>query len=421
MSSPAISAEHLQDVFDAIPVAVLVFDRDLTMVHANPAYLAAVGMGLHQIAGQKIFDVFPDDPSSTGPSQSSALRTVMMGAIEHGRTQELRAYPYDIPNGLGGFDRRLWNVTEVPIKGPDGRTRLVVHHTEDVTELIDARAAKLLADTISEELQEQVDEQQAALQSRALELQRVNRQLADALRHDRSISETLQAALLSELPQIDHLRLRAGYRPAAEQVGGDWYDVVDLPSATTIVIGDVVGHDTRAAATMGQLKSMLRVLAWKDDSSPGAVLSRLDVALVGLHLDYVASALVARVARSSTGELTMTWSSAGHPPPLLVHPDGAVEVLDSEPGVMLGIDHRVARADAVATVPPGALVLLYTDGLVESRGTDLDAGIARLVETAARRRRENPGIEGFIDSVVNAMVGEAAEDDIAVLLVENPV
>jgi PAS domain S-box-containing protein len=422
VTSLGIDADRLAAVFDATPVALLVFDRDLTMVHANPAYLRAVGKRLDEIAGHFVFDVFPDDPSSAGPSQASALRTVMMGAVELGQTQMLREFPYDIPNSTGGFDRRLWNVVEVPVVGADGRTELVVHYTEDVTELADARAARLQADTISEGLQVRVDEVQEALHARAAELERVNQQLAEALDHDRSIAETLQEALLSELPVIDHLRLWASYRPAADQVGGDWYDVIRLPEVTTIVIGDVVGHDTRAAAAMGQLKSMLRVLTWIDGASPAAMLSRLDLALVGLDLDLVASALVASVTRSEDevgGALSVAWSSAGHPPPLLIGPDGDVAPLAVEPDVLLGVEHRSGRVDTTTRLEPGAQVLLYTDGLVERRDEHLDTGVQRLVDTVARIHGE--GRTDLVEAVIDAMVGEAAEDDIAVLLVQNPV
>ena len=423
MSGTAISPDRLADVFDATPVALLVFDRDLTMVHANPAYLRAVGMELEEIAGKYVFDVFGDDPEAVGPSQSAALKNVMMGAVEHGNTQMLREYPYDIPNANGGFDRRLWNVIEVPVPGPDGRADLVVHYTEDVTELVDARAARVLADTISEGLQNQVDEAQEALAARAAELERVNSQLAEALDHDRSIAETLQAALLSEVPSLEHLRLQASYRPAVDQVGGDWYDVIDLPTATTIVIGDVLGHDTRAAASMGQLKSMLRVLTWMEDSSPANVLGRLDLAVLGLHLDVMASALVARVTRvpeESPGMLAMSWSSAGHPPPLLIHPAGEVEVVEIGAGLLLGVQHRVGRTDTFTLLEPGAQVLLYTDGLVERRGETLDDGLARLVATVGDCLREGVGPDDLTEAVIDRMVGAAADDDIAVLLVANP-
>jgi serine phosphatase RsbU (regulator of sigma subunit) len=375
-------------------------------------------MDLEDIAGKAIFDVFPDDPAS--PGQARDLRKVITGAIDLGVTQRLVEYPYDIPNKLGGFDRRLWNVIEVPIADEHGRTELVVHYTEDVTELVDARSARELADSISLGLQERVDQVQGDLRDRALELERVNRQLAEALAHDRSIAETLQAALLTELPEVDGLGFLADYRPAADQVGGDWYDVLDLEDSTTVVIGDVVGHDTRAAAAMGQLKSMLRVLAWKDDSSPGAVLDRLDRALVGLHVDTVASALVARLDRGDDGSSTMTWSSAGHPPPLLVHPDGRVEVLAMEPGVLVGVHHDEARRDTTTTLVPGAMVVLYTDGLVERRDQPLDRGIDRLAETLAQCLRDGVAREHLTETVIDRMVGVAAEDDIAVLVVENP-
>ena len=423
MTRPAISPDRLADVFDATPVALLVFDRDLVMVHANPAYCRAVGMRLEDLAGRYVFDVFGDDPDSPGPSQASALKNVMMGAVEHGNTQTLTEYPYDIPNGRGGFDRRLWNVVEVPVLGPDGRTELVVHYTEDVTELVDTRAARVLADTISEGLQAQVEEAQDALAVRATELERLNRQLAEALDHDRSIAETLQAALLSELPVVEHLRLQAGYRPAVDQVGGDWYDVIDLPTATTIVIGDVLGHDTQAAASMGQLKSMLRVLTWMEDTSPANVLGRLDLAVLGLRLDVIASALVARVTTlpdEAPNMLAMSWSSAGHPPPLLIHPPGMVEVVELQTGLLLGVQHRVGRTDTVTLLEPGARVLLFTDGLVERRDETLDEGLARLVATVDECVRDGVAHDELTETLIDRMVGAAADDDIAVLLVENP-
>ncbi len=422
MPGPRITPERLAAVFDATPVALLVFDRDLTMVHANPAYLRAVDMDLEDIAGRNVFDVFVDDPDSPGPSQARALRAVMDNAVALGRTQQLTAYPYDIPNGRGGFDRRLWNVTEVPVMGPDGRVELVVHYTEDVTELVDARAAKIMADTISEDLQEQVDEAQEALRLRAAELERLNRQLAQALDHDRSIAETLQKALLSDLPVLDHLRLRAAYRPAADQVGGDWYDVIDLPRSTTIVIGDVLGHDTSAAAAMGQLKSMLRVLTWLDGQSPAGVLAELDLALVGLGPSVMASALVARVSREggSGGPLRLTWSSAGHLPPLLIRPDGVVETLEVANDLLLGVDHSVGRTDTTTVLEPGAKVLLYTDGLLERRGEVIDDGLERLLRTVTRCQRDEARRPNLIESVITSMVGDASEDDVAVLLVENP-
>jgi PAS domain S-box-containing protein len=412
-----MAADRLVAVFDAAPVALLVFDRELVMVHANPAYLAAVGRTLEEIAGQRIFDVFPDDPSN--PGQARALRNVMLGAIEHGHTQRLTEYPYDIPNAGGGFDRRLWNVTEVPIPGPDGRTELVVHYTEDVTEMVDQRAALTLADTIADGLREQVDDAQVALRARAAELEVVNRQLAEALDHDRSIAETLQAALLTDLPRIDDLRLQASYRPAVDQVGGDWYDVIGLPDSTTVVIGDVVGHDTRAAAAMGQLKSMLRVLTWLDGGSPADLLGRLDLALRGLGLDIVASALVATVSKDGEGSLQVTWSSAGHPAPLLIGPDGSVEPLALESDLLLGVDHQVDRRDTTTVLEPGASVLLFTDGLVERRDQSLDHGTGRLVEAVSRTHDEGVDHPHHTQVVIDRMVGEAAEDDIAVLLVSN--
>jgi serine phosphatase RsbU (regulator of sigma subunit) len=189
------------------------------------------------------------------------------------------------------------------------------------------------------------------------------------------------------------------------------------------VIGDVIGHDTRAAAQMGQLKSMLRVLTWMEDSSPASVLRRLDLAVLGLGLDVMATALVARLTRvpeEPDSVMALSWSSAGHPPPLLLHPSGEIEVIGVAGDMMLGVEHRVGRTDTHALLAPGARALLYTDGLVERRGESVDEGIARLVATLAECLRDGVDHAKLPEAVIDRMVGLAAEDDVAVLLVENP-
>ena len=202
----------------------------------------------------------------------------------------------------------------------------------------------------------------------------------------RRLAEGLQRSLLTAPPQPDHAEIVVRYRPAMEvaEVGGDWYDAFLQPSgATVLVIGDVVGHDTAAAAAMGQLRGMLRGIAYRDGPGPAAVLGELDAAIQGLGMGTMATAAIARVEQTpderAAGLTRLRWSNAGHPPPLLLHVDGRVEELAHERAeLMLGVDATARRTDAVVTVRRGATLLLYTDGLVEGRDLPLDDGIARL-------------------------------------------
>src|ERR671929_1330590 len=153
-------------------------------------------------------------------------------------------------------------------------------------------------------------------------------------------------------------------------VGGDWYDAFQQPDgATLLVIGDVVGHNVDAAAAMGQIRSILRGIAYDRPESPAQVLSRVDGVLTGLGVGSLATALVARIEQSpeqaAAGVRTLRWSSAGHLPPLLVRPDAAVETLTTPPERLLGAESSCTRSDHELVLSAGDTVVLYTDGLVE--------------------------------------------------------
>lgn len=231
------------------------------------------------------------------------------------------------------------------------------------------------------------------------------------------MSETLQRSLLTEPPQPDDLQIAVRYRPAAEeaQVGGDWYDAfVTSAGATTLVIGDVAGHDRDAAATMGQLRNLLRGIAYTISEPPAAVLSAVDRALRDLAVNSLATAVVASVHDAEAPdapERRLVWSSAGHPPPVLLLPDGRAELLTSEPDLLLGLDADAERHDHAVDLPPGATVLLFTDGLVERRGASLDDGLAWLQRAVAAAAGQD--LEALCDGLL-AQVGER-EDDIALL------
>ncbi|WP_138732639.1 SpoIIE family protein phosphatase [Modestobacter excelsi] len=234
---------------------------------------------------------------------------------------------------------------------------------------------------------------------------------------------TLQRSLLSEPPDPDHLHFAVRYVPAARdsQVGGDWYDVFQQPDgATVLVIGDVVGHDTEAAACMGQLRGLLRGITYDSADSPAGVLTRLDRAIDGLQLATMASVLVARLEQTdqerAAGVTRLRWSNAGHLPPVIAGPDGTVSVLDSpRPDLLLGVDAGAARQDHVLTLPRGATALLYTDGLVERRDQLFDDGIEQL-RTELGALWQEP-VDRLVDQLLARLVPGGAEDDVALVAV----
>lgn len=239
----------------------------------------------------------------------------------------------------------------------------------------------------------------------------------------RSLAEGLQRSLLTEPPEPDHCQIVVRYVPAAElaSVGGDWFDSFLQPDGTTtLVIGDVVGHDTAAAAAMGQLRGLLRGIAWYSGAGPAEVLTGLDAAMEGLLVETTATAVVARLEQTedelARGVTRLRWSNAGHPPPMVLLPDGTVSALTGlEADLLLGIDPGTPRVETQVVLDRGATVLLYTDGLVERRGQGLDDGLALLRSTLA----ELAGLplDELCDALLTRMLPDHAEDDVALVAV----
>lgn len=251
----------------------------------------------------------------------------------------------------------------------------------------------------------------------------------NALAYDqeRALSLRLQQSLLPGLlPRPRHLQITSRYQPAAsaQLVGGDWYDAyLDAQGATALVIGDVAGHDIDAAAAMGQLRTMLRMAGHGGDRPPSRVLATVDAATRTFGMSVFATALLAHLSpvgddRSGV-RFAVTWSSAGHPPPLVMSRSGTVALLPDRPGRALGLDlHErdtaAARADHQLELGPGDTLLLYTDGLVERRDEDLDSGFDRLREAVAAVR--DLPLEVLCDAVLTAMRPDGS-DDIALIAV----
>lgn len=238
------------------------------------------------------------------------------------------------------------------------------------------------------------------------------------------LAESLQQALLTPPPAPSDLHVVTRYRPAGHhaQIGGDWYDAFTQPDgATMLVIGDVVGHDSSAAAKMGQLRGVLRTLAYDADrreqpDTPATILARLDRVSRGLAVDTLATAVLARIEPPVSGQgRVMRWSNAGHPPPVLVRPDGTIDVLATDPELLLGFDPATARRDHVVELPDDATLVLYTDGLIERRTTTLDDSVDVLRDALADLAGCDP--DELCDTLLARLAPEAGDDDIALVAV----
>ncbi|GHD30791.1 SpoIIE family protein phosphatase [Streptomyces galbus] len=229
-----------------------------------------------------------------------------------------------------------------------------------------------------------------------------------------SSAEQLQRALLPTLPRCDRLELAARYLPSRStaEVGGDWYDAFLLPGGeTALVVGDVAGHDLKAAVAMSALRNMLRGIAVDRQEPPGDVLRRLDLASHTLDQRSTATCVYALV-RLDGGATVLHHSSAGHLPPLLITPAGQARYLDGGRGVLIGMDPDLPRPSACEPLPPGSTLLLFTDGLIERRGESLTDAMTRLGRHAAAHAGDP--LEVFCDELVIAF-GADTTDDIALL------
>jgi serine phosphatase RsbU (regulator of sigma subunit) len=246
-------------------------------------------------------------------------------------------------------------------------------------------------------------------------------------------SRQMQQALLTELPEVGGLELAAVYRPAAETdlVGGDWYDAYPLSSAldggdisgsparVAVSVGDITGHDLHAATLMGQVRSMLRQA---DLDHPGQGPTRVVTAMEHANraLDIGASGTLVHAhlrplppgdPDGGAGAWELTWTNAGHPPPLLLTPDGAVHRLDEHDILFHPALGEPERTEHVRVLPAGTVLLLYTDGLVEDRGNDIYAAVDRT--SALLAARAGRPLHQMLAEVAQKIAGPSPADDIA--------
>ncbi|SCF28806.1 PAS fold-containing protein [Micromonospora mirobrigensis] len=572
-------------LFRSTPTPYLVLSPDLTIVEVNEAYLWATGRTRAELLGRHVFDAFPGNPDSSDASGVPNLRASLIRARDTGRADTMALQRYDIPDGAGGFLTRHWSPMNVPVRDEAGRTVLLVHRVEDVTDFVRERDRSRADRARGEDLRRRMEEAELDLYARARELRaalesqgvatrqlttlvelagqlagcetvaaltevvidrglaalgadggavgvrdqgRIRLTLTDSLggrtreryadlpldgplpactaaRRDevvllpdrattlawsdemadvlddtglrrwvalplrvgdrllgsltvgwrddapfrprevellgafaaqcaqtldririhqaqRRTSETLQRSLLTEPPPTAGLTVAVRYHPAAEheQVGGDWYDAFPASDgAATLVIGDVTGHDRRALAAMAQIRNTLRGVAYLMGAPPAGSLAALERVLAGLKVEALASTVLVHLwAPGQVGgdprRARLVWCNAGHPPPVLIGPDGAARLLSRPVDPMVGLGIGRSRRDHQLLLDPGSTLVLYTDGLVERRHEVLDEGLERL--RAAAARLHHLPVEEFGDALL-AELADVPSDDIALLAV----
>ncbi|MFJ9030442.1 PP2C family protein-serine/threonine phosphatase [Streptomyces sp. NPDC102274] len=233
-------------------------------------------------------------------------------------------------------------------------------------------------------------------------------------------AEQFQRLLLPRLPDVRPFDAAAVYRPAITpgHLGGDWYDALLVPDqACAAVIGDVTGHDLQAAAAMAQIRNMLRALLFDQRTPPSAVLTHLDRSLQAITDNPLTTACLARIEPGAPGSWRLRWSTAGHPPPLLLTPDRRTRYLNADPDLPLGVDTTRPRHDHAHPVPAGATVIFFTDGLIEHHGHTLDVGLERLAALVI----EHAGLplQEFVQALADHHPSDG-HDDMAVLALRTP-
>jgi serine phosphatase RsbU (regulator of sigma subunit) len=408
------SAIDYAAVFQALPGMVAVLTPELVYADVNEEFVRASGRPREELVGRYLFDVFPDNPNDPASTGMRNLEASLYRVLATGERDAMALQRYDVedPERPGEWQERYWSPVNAPLLGPDGKVALILHRVEEVTELIRARGRSGGGRGARSRVLE------AELYTRARELQELNERLRQAHSREREVALALQEAMLPARRQVSpHHRAAVRYRPAvgALNVCGDWYDLVDLVGGhrVGVSVGDVVGHGLAAAGVMGQLRSALSAASRVADGPAQA----LDVLGRYAHVVDGAESATAVTTFIDFDRHTITYSSAGHLPPVLVHPDGRTEFLDRATDTPL--DARpdpIPRPQAGTTFTPGATLVLYTDGLIERRREDIDTGLARLSDALYRNRDQDP--ETLADTVLLELLPPGgATDDTALVVV----
>ena len=373
----AALAEHSADLFGADAAALLLRDEKLP------------GLNVRARAGGQTIAI-EDDRVRVGEDLLGEVAATLGGAILQGRNLDAD------DRTRAGLDDGLQSLLAVPLisTGEIMGLLLLAARGEDHFDQGDLELLTLAADRM------------------ALAVDHAQR-YADG----RLLVETMQRSLLPErLPMHARMQVAARYMPAglAPQIGGDWYDAVELDeNRTAVMIGDVVGHGIRAAITMSELRNALRAFA-VEGHSPEEALRQLDrVVLATRGPGMIATVLFVAI---DAAEGTVTLARAGHPPPALRAVDGSVRFLETGRTLPLGVDPDEVPSQEIYPIKPGETLLLFTDGLVERRGEPITDSFDRLLDALAGAPAE---VDALCEHVLQQTAAEQGrDDDVAVLAVQ---
>ncbi|MGW0771984.1 PP2C family protein-serine/threonine phosphatase [Streptomyces sp. NPDC002676] len=401
-------------VFAALPSPCLMLGTDLVIADANRAFCEVTGRSRGELVGQYLFEVFPDNPADPEADGVVTLKASLHRVLASGQTDHMALQKYDIPvpGSPDVFKERWWTAINVPVLGPDGKVAWIIHRSEDMTEVVLARRTEHLP-SVSPGREAAME---AELYARARQLQRLNEELRQAHARERRIAVALQETMLQTPDLARHPDIAVRYLPATGSLNvcGDWYDAVDLPPGRfTVAVGDVVGHGLTAATVMGMLRSAMSATTHAVHGPAQAL------EVLGLYARSVEGALAATAVQVLVDchSHLLIYSSAGHPPPVLLHPDGTCDLLDQATDPPLGArPEHVPRPQATTTYNPGDTLILYTDGLIERRDEDIDTGLTRLTTTLATCTELGP--EHLADALLARLgLTSGAGDDIALVVV----
>jgi PAS domain S-box-containing protein len=380
---------------------VIVVSRDVTQQHRVHAQLAETVSQFEAVQQLANMGVWTFDLATGEVWFSPELRRIF-GIGESPAVLDvdhlMSLFPADEDQATIAGARRQMEALEGPIqvearvRRSDGATRVLLVHGDVVTH--DGRPSRLWGSAQDVTTQRRAEEALIAARVR--------------LREQRHLVEGLQTAILPVAPEVAGLQLDVSYFPASGPgfIGGDWYDVFVLPDGRVgLVVGDVVGHGLPAASAMAQLRNALRGQAFLS-ASPAEALSKLSYYAVHADLGVFATVLYLVL---DLDRRTLSWSHAGHPPAMLTSA-GKTTLLEGAGRPPIGFLHEDEFLLYEIELPDDALIVLYTDGLVERRGEMIDAGLERLRSALA-----GEPVEGICTRLRAVMDAESSEDDICIL------
>ncbi|WP_205697759.1 SpoIIE family protein phosphatase [Conexibacter sp. SYSU D00693] len=353
------------------------------VIHEAPVGLALTWGPDHvfRLHNEAYRDLLPPDREVVGLPVREALVEIaeITGAFDEvQRTgQTLRFDDFSVPWSTG--PERFYRFSLAPVDGPDGIGGVLISGVETTDEVVRRRS--------------------------------LERELAE----ERAVAETLQRGLLPSAPQLPGLRADVRYLPGGPevQIGGDWYDAFRLPCGrTALVVGDIAGRGAHAARLMSQVRAAVRAYAI-DGHGPTGVLDRVERFFAGQDLAEMATLFYAELEEDLRG---MRSVCAGHPPPVLAVAGAPSTLVRGAVGPPVGAGAPVGSALETA-LPPEALLLLYTDGLVEDRGRPLDVGLQRLLDVTAGAVADGPA--AVCDAALaDLLAAPGRHDDVALLAVQ---